>query len=116
MTNLTIGPWSVVRKRGRTRVLSAHGFTIATVHALLHQKPNALLIAAAGTAAHEVARMGYDPIKAVEALPEIIAWINRVLPLDDAGMDYLNGADREDGDGWTDLECILARIKDTENE
>lgn len=35
-------------------------------------EPDAALIAAGGTAAHEVRQMGYDPVKAVEALPRLI--------------------------------------------
>ena len=33
---------------------------------------DARLIAAAGTAAHEVAQMGYDPVEAVRALPKLL--------------------------------------------
>jgi hypothetical protein len=33
---------------------------------------NARLIAAAGAAAHECAEMGYDPIEAVRALPQVL--------------------------------------------
>jgi hypothetical protein len=36
------------------------------------QEANARLIAAAGTAAQEAEEMGYDPQKAVEALPELL--------------------------------------------
>jgi hypothetical protein len=39
---------------------------------------NARLIAAAGTAAHECAEMGYDPIEAVRALPELICHLKRL--------------------------------------
>jgi hypothetical protein len=35
-------------------------------------KEDADLIAAAGTAAHECAQMGYDPVEAVRVLPEMI--------------------------------------------
>jgi aldehyde:ferredoxin oxidoreductase len=40
------------------------------------KEANARLIAAAGTAAHECAEMGYDPIEAVGALPRVLELLN----------------------------------------
>ena len=54
------GPRPVVTFRGIARPCSEEG------------QANARLIAAAGTAAHEVAQMGYDPVEAVRVLPELL--------------------------------------------
>jgi hypothetical protein len=42
------------------------------VSELPETQANAALIAAAGTAAHECAEMGYDPIEVVRALPALL--------------------------------------------
>jgi len=49
-----------------------------------HWKANARLIAAAGTAAQEAKEMGYDPQKAVEALPKLIEATDCGGPVSDA--------------------------------
>lgn len=48
-------------------------------------RANADLIGAAFTAAHRAREMGYDPIKAVEALPEALHALDAaIVPLEDA--------------------------------
>ena len=60
----TPGPWYAVNE-GRV-------FDIRPTKIAVKGAANAHLIAAAGTAAHEVAQMGYDPVEAVRALPGLI--------------------------------------------
>jgi len=73
----TPGPWKVEQgtvisqsERGHIKhianLLASHPAAMAECDA------NARLIAAAGTAAQEAADMGYDPVAAVEALPELL--------------------------------------------
>jgi hypothetical protein len=40
---------------------------------------NACVIAAAGSAAHEARKMGYDPQAVIEKLPEILRWAETAL-------------------------------------
>jgi len=54
-------------------------------------RANARLIAAAGTAAQQAKEMGYDPQKAVEALPELIEATDCGGPVD---RQRLRGTDR----------------------
>jgi hypothetical protein len=75
----TPGPWHVHRPEGKPHrdVLTETQQCVARVRPAYadgkhHAKANARLIAAVGTAAHECAQMGYDPIKAVRALPHIM--------------------------------------------
>lgn len=46
---------------------------------------NADLIAAAGTAASEVAEMGYDPVKAVKALPQVLRRLEQISDFYETG-------------------------------
>ena len=102
MVNPTPGPWTITYNVGqrRVRVVSGH-IGIATIHALIHQEENALLIAAAGTAAYSVGHLGYDPIKAVQALPAMICSFAAIA--------------RGDIEAVAEARDILSRIKDTDN-
>lgn len=46
-------------------------------------EPDAALIAAVGTAAHEVKQMGFDPVEAVKALPSLIAALKEIAETSD---------------------------------
>jgi hypothetical protein len=68
---ITSGPWEAEDQPWEMDVVSGD-YAVATVHGFAKDgtiEGNAALIAAAGTAAQEAKEMGYDPQKAVEALP-----------------------------------------------
>jgi len=80
----TPGPWDFSAQRGEpgncynAQVWGPDGDNIATIESTAPQfnaTANARLIAAAGTAAQEAREMGYDPVAAVEALPD---WIDEL--------------------------------------
>jgi len=84
----TPGPWQLGHQRrevfGKGGYTLVHSRPTAMLSDLSERqakeiKANARLIAAAGTAAHEAREMGYDPVKAVEALPELLAKIDNAL-------------------------------------
>jgi len=74
----TFSPRCVVESKTNRRV--------ATVRATSERELDrrARLIATAGTAAQEAKELGYDPVKAVEALPELLQAAQRVV--DDARL------------------------------
>ena len=65
------------------------------------------IMAVSESVAHEVAEMGYDPLKAIEALPTLIAMIASLS----TGGDFST----LDRDRFNERD-LLARIKDTDNE
>jgi hypothetical protein len=73
----TRGPWEIDLELGAgdSFVWGPDGDAVAILAArpsTEEKKDNARLIAATGTAAQEAREMGYDPQKAVEALPELL--------------------------------------------
>jgi hypothetical protein len=71
---ITSGPWEVQDQPWEMDIVSGD-YAVATVHGFAKDgtiEGNAALIAAAGTAAQEAKEMGYDPQKAVEALPKLL--------------------------------------------
>jgi hypothetical protein len=71
----TPGPWKIEDGHWDVEVTKGE-YVIATAHVAVPNgalKENARLIAAAGTAAQEAKEMGYDPQKAVEAVPDLLA-------------------------------------------
>jgi hypothetical protein len=82
----TPGPWRVYTERGKARggrrkVLAGNYLAICHTYPCWNNgRPqslaNADLIAAAGTAAHECAEMGCDPVEAVGALPRVLELLN----------------------------------------
>jgi hypothetical protein len=42
---------------------------------------------------------------------EFIAWVDRAMDESDEELSYLNGGDRKDGDGWTDVIEIADRAR-----
>jgi anti-sigma factor ChrR (cupin superfamily) len=72
-TQPTPGPWEIDRSPAWEDQITSGDYTVATVHYGMAGKAraNARLIAAAGTAASELPEE-YDPVAAVEALPELL--------------------------------------------
>jgi len=77
----TPGPWECSPQDGppghciNAQVWDEDGDCVAAIDSLPNvgeANANARLIAAAGTAAQEAKEMGYDPVDAVEALPELL--------------------------------------------
>jgi hypothetical protein len=73
----TGGPWEFDLELGAADsfVWGPDGDAVAIMGArasVEEKKANARLIAAAGTAAQEAKEMGYDPVSAVQALPELL--------------------------------------------
>jgi hypothetical protein len=82
-TMLSPGPWHVNKPKGRPHrdVLTQTQQCVARVKPARadgkhHAKANAALIAAAGTAAHECAQMGYDPIACMKRHAQLLRLMN----------------------------------------
>ena len=77
-TRPTPGPWtwrSEDLRGGRYYTVNRHGADDPEpidLHEDDNGETDARLIATAGTAAHEVAQMGYDPVEWIKALPLIV--------------------------------------------
>lgn len=89
MTKITLGPWVndnglVSGRETRDRFAPSPSIDIFDAGEWPAElddeaQANAALIAAAGTAAHKIAEMGYDPIKAVEALPALLVAYGKLV-------------------------------------
>jgi hypothetical protein len=76
------------------------------------QRLHARLIAAAGTAAQEAKEMGYDPVAAVKALPELLFHAKQLLESLNQHGPY--NPKREEG--RVSLQGALASAEGSENE
>jgi len=79
-----------------------------------HWKANARLIAAAGTAAQQAREMGYNPVAAVEALPNLLSAAERMLNAVQSNDPSETGAQRPDGEAVMSLQGALASAEGSE--
>ena len=78
---------------------------------------HACFIATAGTTAHEVAQMGYDPVEAVRALPELLKQA-RTLTNEAPSWSYTHGERRDEvertiGEALINLDAAIDRATNT---